>query len=143
MRDIKFEVVSESWELYWHERLDFLDKKRKNRAITESKDSYGMWIMSHRYWCYRLQYTWFKDKNWLEIYELDTLQYKKYNEEWSKKTERVYFDESVGSWYCWGNLLSSLLHEQNNDERKISQNFKVTDDQYAIVVWGLKKTFIA
>ena len=49
-----------------------------------------------------------------------------------KKIKVVSFDKEVGAWYLGGELLCNVLVEQNDDNWKLSQNYKVNDAQYLI-----------
>lgn len=97
------------------------------------------WFKWLHYWdpnVYIMQYTWFKDKNWVEIYGGDILSYRRTTDFMYKKSV-VEFDYNVGAWYCWWDLLSSVLHEQNNDQRKKDANYTVKEEQYTIIIWNI------
>lgn len=72
-REIKFQLIDPITNIvHWYERLEVEVGKRRNRWINESKDSYWNWVYSREY--IRRQYTWLKDKNWVEVYEFDIIQ---------------------------------------------------------------------
>ena len=43
---------------------------------------------------------------------------------------KVYFDKEVGAWYLGHYLLSTVLHEQENDNWKKQNNFNFKENQY-------------
>jgi len=106
-------------------------------AYCSQAPSLWVFIMEAEINWYRLmQYTWLKDNNLVDIYEGDILSYNR-TTDWMKKTANVEFDIKVWAWYCWWNLLSSVLHEQNNDDRKRQCNYMVHTNQYATVIWNI------
>ena len=79
-----------------------------------------------------MQYSDFKDFNGKEIVEGDIFIFQYTLDGTQKRNKVVYFDKEVGAWYLGGDLLSTVLVEQNNDDWKTEQNYKVNEKQYLI-----------
>lgn len=65
-----------------------------------------------------------------EIYEGDVYEYNFTLDGTRKIKGKVYFDKEVGAWYLGHYLLSTVLHEQENDNWKKQNNFNFKENQY-------------
>lgn len=75
-------------------------------------------------------FTGFFDFNKNKIYEGDIFMYNYTLDGTQTRIKKVEFNKEVGAWYLGGDLLSTVLIEQNNDDWKKSQNYKIRDNQY-------------
>lgn len=82
-------------------------------------------------------YTGFKDFDGKEIYENDILEYVYTLDSTQKRRKVVSFDKEVGAWYLGGDMLSTVLVEQNNDEWKKSQNWNINQNQYTRIIGNI------
>lgn len=82
-REIRFELLDQATkQTHWYEFLE--NWERENRGKNESSCIYWNWVCLREY--IRRQYTWLKDKNWIEIYDWDIV----YFDEYSKSGIVVY-----------------------------------------------------
>ena len=111
-----------------------------NEFITWDDNQYDRCVPPNK--CYEIetfddivlmQFTNFKDKKGIDIYEGDIFIYNYTLDGTQRKTKKVEFDKEVGAWYLGGDLLSTVLVEQNNDDWKKSQNYKIKENQYLII----------
>ena len=79
---------------------------------------------------YKKLFTGFKNKLGKNIYEGDTLEYEYTLDQIQKKKVVVEWNKEVGAWYAGGEMLCNVLHEQNNDEWKKTQNYIIREEQY-------------
>ena len=109
-------------------------------TLREVKLSNGIWLRSDKLDdIILIEQTPFTDKNGKEIYEGDIFIYRYTLDGTQKKIKVVSFDKKVGAWYLGEELLSNVLVEQNDDNWKLSQNYKVNDAQYLISMGNIHK----
>ena len=83
---------------------------------------------------YKKLFTGFKDKLGKDIHEGDILEYEYTLDPIQKKKVVVKWDKKVGAWYAGGEMLCNVLHEQNNDEWKKTQNYIIRKEQYIKII---------
>jgi uncharacterized phage protein (TIGR01671 family) len=84
-----------------------------------------------------MNFTGFKDFDEKKIYEGDILEYVCTLDSTKKRRKVVSFDNEVGAWYLGGDMLSTVLFIQNNDEWKKSKNWNINQNQYTRIIGNI------